>query len=111
MDTVTSFDLSPVGYIHSTLKERKGAPRQGSVGLSWRDGKLSSALGSSISSGFVNAVAIYSYRLASVAGGDVQARTSTVMPYCRPGCLLAISSACSLVGESKKTMVPGLMGL
>lgn len=29
MDMPTSFDISPIGYVHSTLKERSGAPRQG----------------------------------------------------------------------------------
>ena len=29
MDISTSFDISPIGYVHSTLKERTGAPRQG----------------------------------------------------------------------------------
>ncbi len=29
MDIPKSFDISPIGYVHSTLKERSGAPRQG----------------------------------------------------------------------------------
>ena len=29
MDISTTFDISPIGYVHSTLKERSGAPRQG----------------------------------------------------------------------------------
>src|SRR3979490_3057497 len=29
MDIPKSFDISPVGYVHSPLKERSGAPRQG----------------------------------------------------------------------------------
>ena len=29
MDIPKSFDISPMGYVHSTLKERSGAPRQG----------------------------------------------------------------------------------
>jgi tRNA-Thr(GGU) m(6)t(6)A37 methyltransferase TsaA len=29
MDIPKSFELSPVGHVHSTLKERSGAPRQG----------------------------------------------------------------------------------
>jgi tRNA (Thr-GGU) A37 N-methylase len=29
MDMPKSFDISPIGYAHSTLKERSGAPRQG----------------------------------------------------------------------------------
>lgn len=29
MDIPKSFDISPVGYVHSALKERSGAPRQG----------------------------------------------------------------------------------
>jgi tRNA-Thr(GGU) m(6)t(6)A37 methyltransferase TsaA len=29
MDITKSFDISPIGYVHSTLKERSGAPRQG----------------------------------------------------------------------------------
>jgi tRNA-Thr(GGU) m(6)t(6)A37 methyltransferase TsaA len=29
MDIPKSFDISPIGYVHSTLKERTGAPRQG----------------------------------------------------------------------------------
>ena len=29
MDTNTSFEVSPIGYVHSTLKQRSGAPRQG----------------------------------------------------------------------------------
>ena len=29
MDTPKSFDISPIGYVHSPLKERSGAPRQG----------------------------------------------------------------------------------
>ena len=29
MDTQTSFEISPIGRVHSTLKERSGAPRQG----------------------------------------------------------------------------------
>src|SRR5258708_34954864 len=29
MDISDTFDISPIGYIHSTLKERSGAPRQG----------------------------------------------------------------------------------
>ena len=29
MDIPKSFDISPNGYVHSTLKERSGAPRQG----------------------------------------------------------------------------------
>jgi len=28
MDTQKSFEISPIGYVHSTLKERSGAPRQ-----------------------------------------------------------------------------------
>ena len=27
--SVNSIDISPIGYVHSTLKERSGAPRQG----------------------------------------------------------------------------------
>jgi tRNA-Thr(GGU) m(6)t(6)A37 methyltransferase TsaA len=29
MDIPKSFDISPIGYVHSTLKERTNAPRQG----------------------------------------------------------------------------------
>jgi tRNA-Thr(GGU) m(6)t(6)A37 methyltransferase TsaA len=29
MDIPKSFDISPIGYVHSTLKNRSGAPRQG----------------------------------------------------------------------------------
>jgi len=29
MDMQKSFDISPIGYVHSILKERSGAPRQG----------------------------------------------------------------------------------
>jgi tRNA-Thr(GGU) m(6)t(6)A37 methyltransferase TsaA len=29
MDIPTSFEISPIGHVHSTLKERSGAPRQG----------------------------------------------------------------------------------
>jgi tRNA-Thr(GGU) m(6)t(6)A37 methyltransferase TsaA len=29
MDIPKSFDIFPIGYVHSTLKERSGAPRQG----------------------------------------------------------------------------------
>jgi tRNA-Thr(GGU) m(6)t(6)A37 methyltransferase TsaA len=29
MDTPKSFDIYPIGRVHSTLKERSGAPRQG----------------------------------------------------------------------------------
>ena len=29
MEMLKSFDISPIGYVHSTLKERSGAPRQG----------------------------------------------------------------------------------
>jgi tRNA-Thr(GGU) m(6)t(6)A37 methyltransferase TsaA len=29
MDIPKSFEISPIGYVHSTLKERTGAPRQG----------------------------------------------------------------------------------
>ena len=29
MDIPKSFDISPIGYVHSTFKERSGAPRQG----------------------------------------------------------------------------------
>jgi tRNA-Thr(GGU) m(6)t(6)A37 methyltransferase TsaA len=29
MDMPKSFDISPIGYVHSILKERSGAPRQG----------------------------------------------------------------------------------
>ena len=29
MDTPKSFDIHPIGYVHSTLKQRAGAPRQG----------------------------------------------------------------------------------
>ena len=29
MDDPKSFEISPIGYVHSTLKERSGAPRQG----------------------------------------------------------------------------------
>jgi tRNA-Thr(GGU) m(6)t(6)A37 methyltransferase TsaA len=29
MDIPKNFDISPIGYVHSTLKERSGAPRQG----------------------------------------------------------------------------------
>jgi tRNA-Thr(GGU) m(6)t(6)A37 methyltransferase TsaA len=29
MDNPMTFDISPIGYVHSTLKERSGAPRQG----------------------------------------------------------------------------------
>ena len=29
MDTQRSFNISPIGFVHSTLKERSGAPRQG----------------------------------------------------------------------------------
>jgi len=29
MDIPKSFDVSPIGYVHSTLKNRSGAPRQG----------------------------------------------------------------------------------
>jgi hypothetical protein len=29
MDIPKSFDISPIGYVHSTLKERSDAPRQG----------------------------------------------------------------------------------
>jgi tRNA-Thr(GGU) m(6)t(6)A37 methyltransferase TsaA len=29
MDIPKGFDISPIGYVHSTLKERSGAPRQG----------------------------------------------------------------------------------
>ena len=29
MDIPKSFDISPIGYVRSTLKERSGAPRQG----------------------------------------------------------------------------------
>ena len=32
MDIPKSFDISPIGYVHSTLKERSGAPRQGCEG-------------------------------------------------------------------------------
>ena len=32
MDTVKSFAIGPIGYVHSTLKERSGAPRQGDEG-------------------------------------------------------------------------------
>src|SRR5689334_23968196 len=28
-DVSASFEISPIGYVHSTLKNRKGAPRQG----------------------------------------------------------------------------------
>jgi tRNA-Thr(GGU) m(6)t(6)A37 methyltransferase TsaA len=28
IETVQSFEISPIGYVHSTLKERAGAPRQ-----------------------------------------------------------------------------------
>jgi len=33
MDIPKSFDIFPIGYVHSTLKERSDAPRQG-----WEDG-------------------------------------------------------------------------
>jgi tRNA-Thr(GGU) m(6)t(6)A37 methyltransferase TsaA len=29
MDTSNNFEISPIGYVHSPLKERSGAPRQG----------------------------------------------------------------------------------
>ena len=29
MDIPKNFDISPIGYVRSTLKERSGAPRQG----------------------------------------------------------------------------------
>ncbi|HEY2016137.1 MAG TPA: tRNA (N6-threonylcarbamoyladenosine(37)-N6)-methyltransferase TrmO [Bryobacteraceae bacterium] len=29
MDTPSTFEISPIGFVHSTLKERSGAPRQG----------------------------------------------------------------------------------
>jgi len=29
MDSKASFDISPIGYVRSTLQERSGAPRQG----------------------------------------------------------------------------------
>jgi tRNA-Thr(GGU) m(6)t(6)A37 methyltransferase TsaA len=29
MDLPKSFEISPIGFVHSTLKERSGAPRQG----------------------------------------------------------------------------------
>jgi tRNA-Thr(GGU) m(6)t(6)A37 methyltransferase TsaA len=29
MDIATSFNISPIGLVHSTLKNRRGAPRQG----------------------------------------------------------------------------------
>ena len=29
MDIPKTFDISPIGYVHSSLKERSGAPRQG----------------------------------------------------------------------------------
>ncbi len=29
MDISKSFDISPIGYVHSALKQRTGAPRQG----------------------------------------------------------------------------------
>ena len=29
MNVDTNFDVSPIGHVHSTLKERSGAPRQG----------------------------------------------------------------------------------
>jgi len=29
MDNAKQFDIRPIGYVRSTLKERKGAPRQG----------------------------------------------------------------------------------
>jgi tRNA-Thr(GGU) m(6)t(6)A37 methyltransferase TsaA len=29
MDIPKSFDISPIGFVHSTLKQRSGAPRQG----------------------------------------------------------------------------------
>jgi tRNA-Thr(GGU) m(6)t(6)A37 methyltransferase TsaA len=29
MDNPKSFDIFPIGYVHSTLKKRSGAPRQG----------------------------------------------------------------------------------
>lgn len=32
MDIVKSFAIAPIGYVHSVLKERAGAPRQGSEG-------------------------------------------------------------------------------
>lgn len=32
MDIPMSFDIFPIGYVHSTLKERSGAPRQGGEG-------------------------------------------------------------------------------
>jgi tRNA-Thr(GGU) m(6)t(6)A37 methyltransferase TsaA len=32
MDTATSFEITPIGYVHSVLKDRTGAPRQGSEG-------------------------------------------------------------------------------
>jgi len=33
MDIPKNFDISPIGYVHSTLKKRSGAPRQG-----WEEG-------------------------------------------------------------------------
>src|SRR5260370_17150706 len=44
---------------------------------------------------------------AASARGEVHSRTSTLAPYCRPGWMRAMSTACSLLGESKKTMVAG----
>lgn len=32
MDTTTSFAFTPIGYVHSVLKERADAPRQGGEG-------------------------------------------------------------------------------
>lgn len=32
MDRQNCFDVTPIGYVHSVLKERAGAPRQGSEG-------------------------------------------------------------------------------
>lgn len=32
MDILKSFDVTPIGYVRSALKERTGAPRQGSEG-------------------------------------------------------------------------------
>src|SRR6185437_9882707 len=32
MDTATSFAFTPIGYVHSVLKERADAPRQGGEG-------------------------------------------------------------------------------
>ncbi|HUZ96066.1 MAG TPA: tRNA (N6-threonylcarbamoyladenosine(37)-N6)-methyltransferase TrmO [Edaphobacter sp.] len=32
MDILNSFDIAPIGYVRSVLKERAGAPRQGSEG-------------------------------------------------------------------------------